>query len=92
MAPEGRQLEKSLRPDGFAPFLIRLLGMAQGYGSNPSGPPSLGDTGAPCTRPRLVASGLIPPSWHRESSQRFQSAGLPEQRDRSYAFPSSLMP
>ena len=41
MAPEGRQLEKPLRPDGFAPFLIRLLGMAQGYGSNPSGPPSL---------------------------------------------------
>ena len=43
-APEGRQLEKPLRPDGFAPFLIRLLGMAQGYGSNPSGPPSLQPT------------------------------------------------
>ena len=35
MAPEGRQLEKSLRPDGFTPFLIRLLGMAQATGPTP---------------------------------------------------------
>ena len=88
MAPEGRQLEKPLSPDGFTPFPIRLLGMAQGYGSNPSGPPSLAAS-LNSGRDVLVTAApkATPASVTRGRSARTGTGALSRPTG-----PSSLMP